>query len=61
MTKNLGVEVVCLKRGVVDMELGSLKEEEAVVVHELLAPVQPEEDSFVDALIIVDQLLSMVS
>jgi hypothetical protein len=50
MAKDLGVEVVRLKRRV------PLKEEEAVVIHQLITSVKPEEDSDVDVLVIVDKL-----
>lgn len=57
MAKDLGVEVVRLKRRVVNMwRLGPLKEEEAVVIHQLITSVKPEEDSDVDVLVIVDKL-----
>lgn len=57
MAKDLGVEVVRLKRRVVNMwRLGSLKEEEAVVIHQLITSVKPEEDSDVDVLVVVDKL-----
>ena len=38
------------------MHLGPLEEEEAMVIDELLAAVQPEEDCLVDALIVVNEL-----
>lgn len=56
MAKDLGIEVVCLVRGVMDVVLGSLVEEEAVVIDLLLAPVQPPENAYVDAVLVVDEL-----
>lgn len=53
MPQHLSVKVVRLKRRVVDVHLGPLKEEEAVMVDTLLATVQPEEDGDIDALIVV--------
>lgn len=35
--ENLSVEVVSLERRVVDVKLGALEEEEAVMIHKLLA------------------------
>lgn len=59
VAEHLGVEIVCLKRGMVDVHFGPLKEEEAVVVHELLSPVQAKEDGLVDTLIVVDELIDV--
>lgn len=56
VTEHLGVKVVRLKGRVVDVHLGALKEEEAVVVYQLAAPVEPEEDGIVDTLGVVHQL-----
>ena len=56
VAEHLGVKVVRLKRRVVDVHLGALKEEEAVVVDQLVAAVQPEEDRLVDALLVVYEL-----
>jgi hypothetical protein len=40
----------------VDMHLGALKEEEAVVVDQFAAAVETEEDRDVDSLVVVDKL-----
>ena len=56
VTEHLGVKVVCLERRVVDVHLGPLEEEEAVVVDQVVAAVQPEEDGYVDVVVVVDQL-----
>jgi hypothetical protein len=56
VAEDLGVKVVCLERRVVDVRgPGSLKEEEAVMVHELVSPVESKEDGHVDALLVVNQ------
>lgn len=39
VAQNLGVEIDRLKRGVVDVRLGALEEEEAVVIHRLRASI----------------------
>jgi hypothetical protein len=56
VAQDLRVEVVRLKGRVVHVALGALEEEEAVVVDELVAAVEPEEDGLVDALVVVDEL-----
>ena len=56
MTKNLRVKVVCLKRRVMNMHLGALEKEEAVVINEIVASVQSEEDGNVDTLVVVHEL-----
>lgn len=59
--QHLGVKVVRLKRGMVDVHSGALKEEEAVVVDQLVAAVEAEEDGDVDVLVVVDELVSLFS
>lgn len=59
--QHLGVKVVRLKRGMVDVHFGALKEEEAVVVDQLVAAVEAEEDGDVDVLVVVDELVSLFS
>ncbi len=56
--EHLGVEVVRLEGRVVHVVLGSLEEEEAVVVYELVSAVQAEEGRDVDLLVVVYQLQS---
>lgn len=56
VTQKLGVKVVGFIRGVVNVVLGTLEEEEAVVVHELLAAVEVEEGCDVAAGGVVDEL-----
>lgn len=56
VAEDLGVEVVGLEGGVVDVELGALEEEEGVVVHEVLAAVEAEEGCYVFAGGVVDEL-----
>lgn len=56
VAEDLGVKVVRLKGRVVDVHLGPLEEEEAVVIHQLVAPIQAEEDRDVDAGVVMDQL-----
>jgi hypothetical protein len=56
VAQHLRIEVVRLEGRVVDVHLGPLEEEEAVVVDQLVAAVQPEENGVVDALVIVDKL-----
>lgn len=58
VAQNLGVEVVGLEGRVVDVHFGPLEEEETVVVYQLVAPVQPEEDGLVYALVVVDELIT---
>lgn len=63
VAEQLGVEVVRLVRRMVHVRLRPLEEEEAVVVHELLAPVEVEEGCDILAARIVYQLtrLSTIS
>jgi hypothetical protein len=56
MAQNLGVKVVRLKRGVMDVHLGAFEKEEAVVVDKLVASVEPEEDGDVDLVVVVNEL-----
>lgn len=56
VAKELGVEVVRLKRRVVDVTLGALEHEEAVVVHEFLATVKMHECGDVRTIGVVDEL-----
>ena len=56
VTEDLDVEVVRLVGGVVDVVLGALVEEEAVVVDLLLPAVQPPEHGDIDAVIVVYEL-----
>ena len=57
VTQDLGVVVVRLEGGVVDVwRPGTLEEEEAVVVYQLVATVETEEDGYVFAFVIVHQL-----
>ncbi len=56
VAEDLGVEIVRLVRGVVDVVLGPLVEEEAVVVDLLLPAVQSPEDGDVDAVLVVHEL-----
>lgn len=39
-----------------DVHLGTLEEEEAMVVHKVVSAVESEEDGLVDAFIVVDKL-----
>ena len=57
VAEHLCIKVVRLKRRMVDMHLGALEEEEAVVVDQVVAAVQPEEDGHVDIVVVVDELL----
>lgn len=57
MAENLGIKVVSLEGGMVDVHLGTLEEEEAVVVYPFFATVEAQEDGFVDALVVVDELI----
>ena len=43
-----------------DVHLGALKEEEAVVVYSFVAAVEAEEDGFVDVLVVVDELVGFL-
>lgn len=61
VTQDLGVEVVRLEGRVVHMALGTLEEEEAVVVDLLGAAVQPEKDGYVLVLVVVVELFLLVS
>lgn len=56
VTQDLGVKVVRLERGMMDMHLGALEKEKAVVVDELVAPVETEEDGDVDVVVVVHEL-----
>lgn len=56
VTQDLGVKVVRLERGMMDMHLGAFEKEEAVVVDELVAPVETEEDGDVDVVVVVHKL-----
>lgn len=57
VAEDLGVEVVRLKGRVVHVRgAGPLEEEEAVVVDELVASVQAEEDGHVGAVVVVHEL-----
>lgn len=51
VAQDLGVKIVRFERGVVDVELGALKEEEAVMVDEFLATCQAEKHG--DALVLI--------
>ena len=57
VAQHLGVKVVRLERRVVDVHLGALEEEEAVVVDQVVAAVQAEEDGDVDLFVVVDELM----
>jgi len=61
VAEHLGVKVVGLERRVVDVHLGALEEEEAVVVDQLVAAVEAEEDGDVDVFVVVDKLGRLVS
>ena len=39
VTYDLHIEVVCFKRGMVDMEFSALEKEERMVIHQLFAPL----------------------
>lgn len=56
VAKELGVEVVRLKRRMVDVTLGALEHEEAMVIHELLAAVKMHECGDVRTIGVVDEL-----
>lgn len=56
MPQHLRVKVVRLEARVVHVHLGTLEEEEAVVVDEVGPAVQPEEDRLVDARRVVHEL-----
>ena len=56
VAEHLGIEIVCLEGGVMDVHLGTFKEEEAMVIHQLVSAVEPEEDGLVDTLIVMDKL-----
>jgi hypothetical protein len=45
----------------VDVHLGALKEEEAVVVDQLVAAVEAEEDGDVDVVVVMDELWRLMS
>lgn len=57
VAQDLGVKVVRLKGRVVDVALGALEEEEAVVVDLFVAAVQPEEDGYVLVFVVVVELI----
>jgi len=44
----------------VDVHLGALEEEKAVVVYSFVAAVEAEEDGFVDVLVVVDELVGFL-
>lgn len=56
VTEDLGVKVVCLKGRVMNMALWTLEEEEGVVVDLLATAVEAEEDCFIFAASIVNEL-----
>lgn len=56
VAEHLGVEVVGFEGGVVDVRLGALEEEKAVVVDEFGAAVETEEDGYVDVVVVVHEL-----
>lgn len=56
VTEHLSVKVVRFEGRVVDVHLGTFKEEEAVVVHKVVSAVESEKDSLVDTFIVVDKL-----
>ena len=56
VTEHLSVEIVGFEGRVVDVHLGSLKEEEAVMVNKVVSAVESEKDGLVDTLIVVDKL-----
>lgn len=61
VAQDLGVKVVRLKGRVVDVALGALEEEEAVVVDLFVAAVQPEEDGYVFVFVVVVELFFVLS
>lgn len=56
VAEDLGIEVVCLKRGVVHSVGVALGEEEDVVIHLLVSPIQSIEYRPVDLVGVVDEL-----
>lgn len=58
VAQDLGVKVVCFKRGVVNMHFRALEKEEAVMVDQDVAPIEPEEDRDVDVVVVVNELRS---
>lgn len=60
VAQDLGVEVVRLEGRVVHVAPFTLKEEEAVVVDLLVATVEAEEDGYVFAVVVVDELVRVL-
>ena len=56
VAEHLGVKVVGFEGGVVDVRLGTLEEEEAVVVDEFGAAVETEEDGYIDVVVVMHEL-----
>lgn len=61
VTEHLRIEIVGLEGRVVDVHLGTLKEEEAMVVDKVSSAVESEKDGLVDTFVVMDKLCICVN